>query len=1138
MGMVDVIGYNGLKAGFFKAGKAENRSEFIINVPASGNCTNKPNGPGKTMKILLFIIIALLALFAAQFCFAQKGPARTKLTDGPFVFYRGDSLMVRSVVRGKAVSGNFAVSGKEKLRLAVRFEEAPLPGFSVQLKKQLLNEPGIFGPADKMLVISDMEGEFAVMRSLLLDGGVMDRNYNWTFGKGHLVVVGDHFDRGKQVTQGLWLLYRLEALAKAAGGYVHVLLGNHDIMNLSGDLRYLDKKYKNAASALGVDYMKLYGKDTELGRWLRSKNVVEQIGEALFTHGGISPAVNASKLNLQQINTACRPYYDCNKKDIPEAAQLFFGKDGPFWYRGYFYKPKADLATVEQTLSKFEVKKIVVGHSITEGNVGFYYGGKVLGVDVDAHAGDKEAAFYENGYWYKLLNGKLSPILEDSGWLEVKGSNGTVPMVFKDFRLSEGKGLVSAKLSVTALGLYRAQINGKKVGDSYFTPGWTSYLNRLQYQNYGVTGLLSKGTNRLSVLLSGGWYSGAFGPQKKPDSYGSEKALNCKLLLEFSDGTRQELVSGPDWQVRSSFIKRSDFYDGELQDSRIPERVGLREGFILMRMEKTPPAMLVRSLAPPVRKQEVFKVLKSWKSVNGDLMLDFGQNLAGFVRIRLRGNAGDTLRIAHSEMLDQHGGLFTGNLRLAQATDQYVLNGSDQVLEPVFTYHGFRYVRISGHNISALDVKNMEAVALYSDMKPAGTFSCSDPMLNRLQSNILWSMRSNFVDVPTDCPQRSERFGWTGDAQVFVRTAAWNYDVLSFYKKYLLDLAADQGTNGGVPNIVPDFMRPDRQDKAGVAGWGDAAVLIPWRLYQIYGDKNILEEQYESMKAWVDYVRRRTTGGLWKDEGYGDWYAQGDSTSIPFIDQCYYAYSSRLLSKSAELIGLKQDAFDYGKLSEEAIKAFMDSYGQFNTPATSTQTAYLLALAFDLLPESRRQQCADLLAQRIAKDGNKLATGFLGTPFLLPELSRFGYGRLAYQLLFNRQMPSWLYPITKGATTIWEKWDAVRPDGSLQECSFNHFAYGAVGEWFYSGILGIQPAEVGFKKFIIKPSIGGGLSWAKGSYLTPSGKIGVSWSCKDEKVMLEVEIPKGITAEVHVPGESIARKVGSGRFNFKGRFGP
>jgi len=1074
-------------------------------------------------------------------CYGQRSSGPGHLSDGPFVFDKGNTLVVKSLKKGQVTTKHFSEAEKENIRLDVGFEAHHLPGFSVALKPRLLNEPCEFAAAEKMLVISDMEGEFEVLRSLLMDGGVIDKQYNWTFGSGHLVVVGDLFDRGKQVTQVLWLLYRLEDLAKAAGGYVHVVLGNHDIMNLSGDLRYVDKRYMDVAKALSLDYMQLYGRDTELGRWLRSKNVVEKIGDVLFTHGGISPSVNACGLSLQEINAFCRPLYDRPRKDIPPENALYFGKDGPFWYRGYFFAPKATPATVDSTLKIFGVRQIVVGHTITEGNVGLYYEGKVLGVDVDAHAGIKQAAFYDQGKWYKLENGRFFGLLDHSGWLRIKGPEAAVPVVFRDFQVRGDKKLIAARLSITALGLYQASINGQKIGDAYFTPGWTSYLNRLQYQHYQVTGLIRPGTNRLDVLLSGGWYSGPFGPEKKTGNYGAGKALNCKLVLEYSDGTREQVVSGPHWQVAASFIERSDFYDGEVQDTRKqgPDKsvmavdLSPAAGFSLDSPDQLPTATLVRSISPAVKQQEVFKVVKSWKQPDGSLMLDFGQNMAGFVRIRIRGNAGDTLSVAHGEMLDGKGGLYTGNLRLAEATDRYILSGSEQVLEPWFTYHGFRYVRIRGNAAGVVKPGRVEAVALYSDLKPAGTFACSDTMLNQLHSNILWSMRSNFVDVPTDCPQRSERFGWTGDALGFVQTAAWNYDVLGFYRKYLADLAADQGANGGVPNIVPDFVRPGKMDKGGVAGWGDAAVLIPWRLYQVYGDQTVLEDQYESMKAWIDYLSSRSRDGLWKDKGYGDWYAQGDSTSLHFIDQCFYAYSSRLLGQAADVLGNSRDAAHYRLLSEQVTRLFADTYGRFDTPATSTQTAFLLALAFDLLPEQRRQDIAERLVKRIHQDGDRLATGFLGTPHLLPVLSRFGHQDLAYRLLLRREFPSWLYPLTRGATTVWEKWDAVRPDGSLQETSFNHFAYGAVGEWFYSDILGIKPAKAGFKQVVIRPLIGGGLKWAKGSYNSVNGRIGVSWRLSGDKVTLEVEIPAGMTAEVYVPGETGPRAVQGGHHVFK-----
>lgn len=1061
--------------------------------------------------------------------------------------YHGDSLVIRSLAGGKPEFKRLAVSDKQHADLQVRFESPSLPPFSLRLKPKIDIEPAVFPPAEKMLVLSDIEGEFAVLRSLLIDGGVMDSRYNWTFGTGHLVVAGDLFDRGKQVTQVLWLLYRLEQLARSSGGYVHVLLGNHDIMNLSGDLRYVDARYHAVSKALSADYKALYRRDTELGRWLRSKNVIEKIGEVLFVHGGISAELNQTGMDLPQINAACRQYYDAARQAIPQSQALYFGKDGPLWYRGYFFAPKASMQTVDQTLQNFGVKTIVAGHSISEGNVGFYYAGKVLGVDVDAHRNIRQAAYFLRGNWYKLDQGKIQPLPSHADWITIQGPEGRLPVVFREFELPQGKRLKRATLSITALGLYQATLNGKKVGADYFSPGWTSYHNRLQYQQYDLKGMLHPGKNKLEVLLARGWYSGAFGAGKTANHYGKEQALNCKLLLEFSDGSFQQLISDTSWTAGPSQILRSDFYDGEAQDTRVlsvqqikmPEPDTLKGQYRLSQTPQVSKAMLVAASAPPVRTQQVFGVVNSWKDAGGGLMLDFGQNLAGFVRIRVRGRKGDTLQVSHAELLDKDSGLYTGNLRLAKATDQYLLSGEEQVLEPHFTYHGFRYARISGVAASRLKPKDIQAVALYSDLKPAGSFQCANPVLNQLQHNILWSMRSNFVDVPTDCPQRSERFGWTGDAQVFFGTAAWNYDVLDFYRKYLRDLAADQGSNGGVPNIVPDFPRPQKGEKGGVAGWGDAAILIPWRLYQIYGDKDILEDQYQSMKAWVDYVRSKARGGLWKDDGYGDWYAQGDSTSIPFIDQCYYAYCSRLLSQSAELIGLKQEASTYKQISGDATAAFLDNYGQFNTPSTSTQTAYLLALAFDLLPEGRRQEIAARLVRRIHQDGLRLTTGFLGTPHLLPVLSRFGYQDLAYQLLLRKEFPSWLYPITKGATTIWEKWDAVKADGTLQACSFNHFAYGAVGEWFYSDILGIKALEPGFKKIKIQPAITPDLPWASGSYHSVSGEISVRWKLLGQRnnrrsIILQTEIPRGVTAEVILPGNSRAIPIGPGRHRISG----
>lgn len=390
-------------------------------------------------------------------------------------------------------------------------------------------------------------------------------------------------------------------------------------------------------------------------------------------------------------------------------------------------------------------------------------------------------------------------------------------------------------------------------------------------------------------------------------------------------------------------------------------------------------------------------------------------------------------------------------------------------------------------------------------------------------------MNSNFVDIPTDCPQRSERFGWTGDAQLFCATAAFNRDVLDFYKKYLADLKADQGTNGAVPVIIPDLEQPNDTIKHGVAGWGDAATIMPWTLYQVYGDKSILADQYASMKAWVDYMTAQSPNYLWKANGYGDWYAMGDTTSLPFIDQCFYYHSTELLIDAAKVLGKSNESETYTALAGKIKTAFQQTY-HFGTKATRTQTAYILALQFGLLPETDRQRMADTLVKRIHENNDHLATGFLGTPYLLPVLTQYGYTKLAYTLLLQPTCPSWLYPITKGATTIWERWDAIKPDGTIQQTSFNHYAYGAVGQWLYENMAGIKPAAPGYKKIIIHPQIGGGLTWAKASYTCKYGKIVSEWKRQGEKVRLHVEIPPHTTALIYMSRQTC--KVAAGHYNY------
>lgn len=599
------------------------------------------------------------------------------------------------------------------------------------------------------------------------------------------------------------------------------------------------------------------------------------------------------------------------------------------------------------------------------------------------------------------------------------------------------------------------------------------------------------------------------------------------MELVYLDGNLEVLETDGSgrWKCRDSGV-RSDIYNGELFDGNFTAS-GV---FDAVKLDH-PKDILVATEAEPVRKREVFRPVKVWKNAKGEQLVDFGQNLAGWVKVKVKGKKGDTLRLYHAELLDAAGNFYTGNLRAAKAMDSYVLDGNRRELEPHFTYHGFRYVKVEGMDVADVE---MEAVALYSAMAETGSFACSDAMLNQLHSNILWGLKGNFLEIPTDCPQRSERLGWTGDAQVFARTATYLMDTRRFYAKWLRDVAADQGPNGSVPTYVPR-LSPGEPNVRSAMGWGDAAVIMPWEHFRSYGDTSILREQYPSIRKWIGFLESQKTAddrlGL---RGYGDWYAMGDSTSLPYINQCFFIHSVKLAGRIADVLGKREDVTYYRGLGGKLQLAFDRYYSGLDTKATSTQTALLLALQFDLLPEERRQSVADRLAGIIKANGDRLATGFLGTPYLLPVLSRFGHTALAYRLLLQRECPSWLYPITRGATTVWERWDAIRPDGSIQETSFNHYSYGAVGEWLYENILGIKPLEPGFRSFEVRPELGGGLSWAKGSYVSAFGKIVSDWKLeKGGMFVLKVEVPVGTAARVWLPGDASAKVLESGKYTFR-----
>lgn len=711
------------------------------------------------------------------------------------------------------------------------------------------------------------------------------------------------------------------------------------------------------------------------------------------------------------------------------------------------------------------------------------------------------------------------------------------PLLRKTF--VTGKKIRSATAYITAHGLYEAQLNGHRIGDAYLTPGWTSYHHRLQYQAYDVTDLIRNGKNAIGVTLGNGWYRGYIGFEKKKDLYGKDIALLLQLVLNYNDGTADTIVSDAGWKYSTGAIRNAEIYNGELQDERLGQAGWNLPGYD----DKAWPSVttlglpmddLIASSSEPVKKQETFHALRLITTPKGEKVIDFGQNLVGWVMATLKGNAGDTITISHAEVLDKAGNFYTDNLRAARAQDQYVLEGKGpEHAEPHFTFHGFRYIKIEGLKGDP-DPADFTAVALYSDMPRTGDFTCSNPMINQLQHNIQWGQQGNFLDVPTDCPQRDERLGWTGDAQVFSRTAAYNRGVDNFFAKWLKDVAADQSPSGAVPVVIPNVL----SNGSSSAGWSDVSTIIPWNMYLAYGDRQVLEQQYPSMKAWVEYMRGQSRDDLW-NTGYhfGDWLfyrPQDDNdgraavTDKYLIAQCFYAHSTQILIDAASVLGRREDSAAYAGLLQKIKAAFLREYMTPNGRLVSgTQTAYVLALQFDMLPETLRARAAERLAENIKSYRDHLTTGFLGTPYLCFVLSRFGYTDIAYRLLLQDSYPSWLYPVKMGATTIWERWDGIRPDSSFETPamnSFNHYSYGAIGDWMYRVVAGIDTYEdgPGYRHSRIAPHIGGGLTRVAADLQTGYGQLTSHWQLENDSLELDVEIPANTWATVYLPAGDAA----------------
>jgi alpha-L-rhamnosidase len=697
-----------------------------------------------------------------------------------------------------------------------------------------------------------------------------------------------------------------------------------------------------------------------------------------------------------------------------------------------------------------------------------------------------------------------------------------------------------AYVYATALGVYELRLNGDRVGDGRFAPGWTDYAKRVQYQTYEVTHLLKKGDNAFGTILGTGWYAGHVGMMGR-HIYGTIPRFLMQLMLEFEDGTEQIITTDDTWTMSTGPLIYSDIIKGERYDARLEEPGWDRPGFASIAWQPVtcyPPCqgILTAQEDEPIRVMEMLHPVKMWRTERGTFIFDLGQNIAGWVRIRLRGEAGQTVMIEHAEMLDADGTLYTANLRKAVQKDIYILRGSgkDEVYEPRFTYHGFRYVEVEGAD--DLDEHSLVGCAAYSAMAPAGLIETSDERVNRLYHNIVWGQKGNFFSVPTDCPQRDERLGWTGDAQVFARTASYNMNVAAFFRKYMIDITDAQREDGAFPDTAPDagwsefkkissakWFAPDN------AGWGDAGVIIPWTMYLMYGDRRILEDHYEAMKRWVEYLKRNSDGWIRPDyANHADWLSIGEETPKDVLATQYFAYSVSLLARIAEALGRMDDAATYRQLFEAINAAFVDRYvSEDGTITGDTQTVYVLALSFRMLPQHLAEKAVHKLLKRIEANNWHLSTGFLGVSCLLPVLSDHGHHDLACRLLLTDTFPSWLYSVKHGATTIWERWDGWTEERGFQTPSmnsFNHYSLGSVGEWMYRYLAGIEPdpASPGFRRIRIAPRPCPGLPEVRGSYHSEYGLISTHLRCDEgrRELTLQVAIPVNTTAIVSLPGEA------------------
>lgn len=727
-----------------------------------------------------------------------------------------------------------------------------------------------------------------------------------------------------------------------------------------------------------------------------------------------------------------------------------------------------------------------------------------------------------------------------------------VPMVFRR-EITTDKPIARARLYATAMGVYEVELNGKKLGDRYFAPGFTSYKSYLQYQTYDVTPFMT-GHDTLTATVAGGWAVGSFVFTRKNRVTADRQALLAELRIEYEDGSVEVIGTDSSWQVTEDGpVRMADIYDGETYDAT-KETTGWHNA--APETLKITPA-ITAEYGAPVRAHEVMHPVAVTTAKDGEVIYDFGQNFAGVIHIKLNGKAGQVITVRHAEILNPDGTLNTTFLRTAKATATYTCRDGEQEYSPRFSYMGFRYAGVKGIDPKELEI---EAVALYSDVAQHGGFHCSDEMLNKLQSNITWSAKSNFVDIPTDCPQRDERMGWTGDINVFAPTALYNFELSRFLEKWLRDVKAEQLPTGGLPNTVPvqGYGFPATMPEMAVDWWGDACVNVPWALYEATGNVDILRAMYPTMQKYVKACRFWAGFGIGKHRyiwhtpavlHFGDWVAPDVPKMSQWQGRSKYTATASLcntsgrLAKIARLLGKDEDAAQYETLSAKVADAYCSILTDGSGKAKDEfQTAYVLPLYLNMFPENVKAKAAENLVKLVEKNDYKIGTGFPGTPYILFALADSGHADTAFKMLLNTQCPSWLYEVRVGATTVWERWDGldengecpIGDDGTDQMISYNHYASGAVGAFLYRRVLGVEPVLPGYKLFKFAPLVGGGLTEADGTVGTPYGEIKAAWHIENGEMTAEITVPMGTACTVTLPG-GVEQNLSSGSYTLTAR---